>query len=117
MKNQNALNLDKLEKFILSIGLNDKDTKKQEISTEKAQEIICVLLLAQGVQGATISNARGFYVHNENARKIPVFENSFKVEILFESAERVLNLCQKIKAALNQESVVIERAISESALV
>lgn len=43
-----------MEKFIIYVGLNDKDTKKQEISTEKSIDIICKALASQGITDLTM---------------------------------------------------------------
>ena len=46
-------------KFTIVAGLNDKDSKKQEITTEKAiQKIINTLKFAK-VEGATLTEAKG----------------------------------------------------------
>lgn len=42
-----------MKKFILFVGLNDKDTKKQKISTKKAINIIVSTIQANRLQGCT----------------------------------------------------------------
>lgn len=91
-----------LGKFILSIGLNDKITKKQEISTQKAQKIIEGLLRVEGFEGASIFEGLGLYKHNQNRGGVYVHEKTLKVELLFTTLESVLNLCEAVKRALNQ---------------
>ncbi|MBR3163733.1 hypothetical protein IKF15_00280 [Candidatus Saccharibacteria bacterium] len=106
-----------LEKFVLSIGLNDKDTKTQIIDTKKAQEIIEGLLIVEGFEGASIFEGLGLYKHNQNGGGVYVHEKTLKVELLFTTLESVLSLCNAVKRALNQESVAIERVQSFSALI
>lgn len=48
--------------YRLYCGLNDKDTKKQEISTEEAQNVFNGLV-ARMFDGATVWTADGVYTH------------------------------------------------------
>jgi uncharacterized membrane-anchored protein YitT (DUF2179 family) len=92
-------------KFTVIAGLNDKETKKQEISTETAYKIIFKTLKNNGVEGATLTEARGFYTHNNGDI---VIENSIKIELLFIDYSTVKNIAEELRIKLNQESVVIE---------
>ena len=47
--------------YKLYVGLNDKDTKKQEIPTKKAIDIICKCLAKQGITGMTEYLGNGVY--------------------------------------------------------
>lgn len=48
-----------MEKFIMYVGLNDKETKKQEIETQKAIDIICKTLASQGITDLTMQQRNG----------------------------------------------------------
>lgn len=92
-------------KFTIIAGLNDKDTKKQEITTEEAtNKIVKVLKLAE-VDGATLTEAKGLYIHEDGTA---VFENSIKIELLFITEEKAKAICKLLKSVLNQEAVVLE---------
>lgn len=98
-----------MEKFTLYVGLLDKDTKKQEVSTSEVYK-----KLSQIIGDCTISQSIGYYTHN-NGDKIS--EESLRVEILFKTYEEVKMLCRLIKREFNQESVALERTEIESELV
>ena len=94
-------------KFTIIAGLNDKDTKKQEIETAEAYDRIIKVLHNNNIEGATFTEAKGLYIH-ENGEA--VFENSIKIELLFITEETARNICQELKVILNQESVILERS-------
>ena len=86
--------------YSYSIGLLDKDTKKQEVTTTKALDIISDIIAAN-TQGATIYNATGIYNH-ENGEQVK--EPSIKIETT-EETPRLINALKELKAILNQESI------------
>lgn len=86
--------------YSYSIGLLDKDTKKQEVTTTKALDIISDIIAAN-TQGATIYNATGIYTH-ENGEQVK--EPSIKIETT-EETPRLINALKELKAILNQESI------------
>lgn len=92
-----------MQQFTLIIGLNDKNTKKQELDTISCYKIVNNLLL-QYVNGATIYQAQGIYKH-ENSQV--VIENSLKIDIIDASRDIIEKIASQIKTLLNQESVVI----------
>lgn len=65
-------------KHTLYIGLNDKDTKKQEIDTLEAVKI-ATNIICRIVDGCTIYNATGIYHHDDGQI---VIENSLRIEII-----------------------------------
>ena len=94
-----------MKKLVLSIGLNDKETKRQEISTDKALKVIAAECLAR-VEGATIiPNCIGVYTH-DNGEK--VMENSIRCEFYGEDPETVKAIAKSLREILNQESVAYE---------
>ena len=101
-------------KFTVIAGLNDKDTKKQEISIADAYNIIIEVLKNNSVEGATFTECKGLYIHEDGTA---VFENSIKIELLFIEYEAVKNICKELKIKLNQESVVLEQINIDSDLI
>ena len=98
-----------MKKYVLYVGLKDKDTKEQEIGTQDAKDII-----ADIAGECTISEALGIYKHDDGTQ---VKENSLRVEMLFKTKATVLEIAKDIKIKLNQESVGFEELESNSVLV
>lgn len=91
-------------KFNLYIGLNDKDSKVQEISTIDAYKII-----------GTITEGKGLYTHQDGTQ---VLETSLIVQIIdFSGTLDIVPVINSIKAALNQESVAVIREQVDSRLL
>lgn len=91
-----------LTKNTFYIGLNDKNTKCQQIDNISAFKIVTNILLSAGIEGATISQAQGIYKHDNGDI---VIENTLRVEVV--GAQKVLlNAIEQVKSALNQESVL-----------
>lgn len=103
-----------IQKYILFVGLNDQDTKTQKIPTLAARDIVQNIILSNGLDGATISEALGIYKHESGQ---VVQESSLRIEVLFATEKQILKICQQIKQALNQESVALESQIINSRLV
>ena len=100
--------MEQLNKFNLYVGLNDKDTKIQEVTTEQAKDIV------NNVCGdCSIQEITGYYTH-DNGEKVK--ENTLKVELLFKSEDEVRLYCQDLKKLLNQESIAVNKEVSMSAL-
>lgn len=101
-----------IEKFTLYVGLNDKDSKVQEIATLEAYKIINNLLLTY-TDGATIFEAVGIYKHEDGSF---VTENTLRIELMFIEKKAVKEIVDNIKRLLNQESVAVQREVVESEL-
>lgn len=101
-------------KHILYIGLNDKDTKQQEINTLDAYKVIYNSLRAAGYDAATITEARGVYTHEDGAVTI---EMSLEVSILFAEDAKTAALVELVKKALNQEAIALQVVDVDSRLV
>lgn len=84
------------------IGLNDQETKKQEIDTETAM-IKVSEYLANHFEGATVYNGIGVYKHNNGT---VVRENSLIIELVFVSNEDVMKMINHFRVIFNQESVM-----------
>lgn len=102
---------EKTLKYVLYIGLFDKDTKKQEIKTEVAKETIKRILLKQGISGMTIpKTADGVYSH-ENGEIVQ--EPSVMVELLFVERIQIVRAMDELKVALNQETIAVQVQVLE----
>ena len=99
----------KIKKHTLLIGLNDKDTKKQIVSTAKAKQMIMRIC-----GDCTISNAIGHYTHDNGEQ---VTEKSLRVELLFKADNEVISYCQQLKRVLNQETIAYSSCYENSMLV
>lgn len=101
-----------MDKYILYVGLNDKDTKTQKIDTLSAYNLTNNILLNY-VEGATITQSKGIYKHqNGNV----VIENTLIIELLFTDKTTVETIAKELKVALNQESIAIQKQTIESYL-
>ena len=90
-----------MTKTTLYIGLNDKDTKKQEVNTTEAIKLLTNMLADIG--GATIYEATGIYTH-ENGDII--IENTLRVELIGIEENIILNKIKVLKLLFNQESII-----------
>lgn len=102
-----------MKKHILYIGLNDKESKQQEISTLDAYKII-FNAVKKYYDGATITESRGFYTHDSGA---VTFENSLICSILFADDDKTRQLAEDLKILLNQESIALEIQDINSSLI
>ncbi len=101
-----------MDKYILYVGLNDKDTKTQKIDTLSAYNLTNNILLNY-VEGATVTQSKGIYKHqNGNV----VIENTLIIELLFTDKQTVETIAKELKIALNQESIAIQKQTIESYL-
>lgn len=94
-----------IKKFTLFLGLCDKDSKLQEISTIEAYKMVNNLLFCAGFDGGTIFEATGFYKHDDGS---VVIEPSFKIEILDFGKIGIRPLVDELKRVFNQESIAVQ---------
>lgn len=92
-----------MKKNTLYIGLNDKDSKQQKIATVEAYKIVTNILLANGIDGATIYEATGIYKHDDGQI---VIENTLRVELIEADKNSLNEAIKQIKAVLNQDSII-----------
>lgn len=104
-----------MKKYILTIGLNDKDTKLQKYDTITAYKIV-EQILSEYTEGYTIYETTGGYKHDDGTF---ITEKSLRVELLFISEVVVRLIANKIKSptALNQETIVLEKQEYNSELI
>ena len=101
-------------KHTLFLGLNDKDSKIQEINTLDAYKITMRLISSVGYEGASITESTGFYTHESGDF---VIEKSLKIEILFADNEKTNRLIEDLKKTFNQESIALQIQKINSKLV
>lgn len=90
-----------MKKYNLYVGLNDKDSKRQEISTLDAYKV-----MMNYFDGATITEATGFYKHDDGTL---IIEKSLKVEILdFNDDFNLKASVADLKKLFNQESIAVQ---------
>ena len=103
-------------KKTIYLGLNDKDTKTQLISTLEAYKVVNNLLI-DSFSGGTIFEAQGIYKHDDNTI---VIERTLRIELLLFGADdsiKVDSLIKTLKQVFNQESVAVQTEHVESELV
>ena len=108
----------KFERYELYLGLNDKDSKRQEIPTEAAQALV-QSEVAKRFDGGTIYATNGVYKHEDGT---VVTERTIKMEITFYDGEpadnnkRIRDFCDWLKLVFRQESVSVCKQVIESEL-
>ena len=85
----------------LSIGFNDRISKKQEISTADAIRT-CAEILCNYVEGATIYSTTGIFRHNDGMQ---VTEEGIRVECFEPDKDMLKKACKEFKIALNQDAI------------
>ncbi|MBR3688970.1 MAG: hypothetical protein IKJ65_10725 [Clostridia bacterium] len=91
-----------MKKHELSIGLNDKETKKQEIATEDALKIITTVVYDHSNGATIIPNCAGVYTHDDGTK---VIENTIRCEFYGAARENVIAIAKILCKALNQETI------------
>lgn len=93
----------KEKKYILNVGLNDKDTKLQKIDSIEAYKIVENTLLNNGLDGYTIYQGKGLYKHDNGTI---TQENTLIIEMIFTTEDIVNKVITILKQVLNQESIM-----------
>lgn len=88
--------------YNLLIGLNDKDTKIQQITVLDAYKIIGNILTSDGINAYSISEQLGFFTHCDGSITT---EKSLNVNIILESKKDFTTIIDTIKTVLNQETI------------
>ena len=89
----------------LYIGLNDKDTKQQELTNLDAKAEISAILFKYFPNGFTLQECQGMYRHEDGA---VVCENTIKVILFDYNIGLVLDAVEDLKLKLNQECIAVE---------
>ena len=89
-----------MKKVTMYIGLNDKDSKIQEISTIEAYKIVNRVL-----NDCTIVEGKGKYTHTDGTITT---EATLIVTVFdFDNKFNIKDTCDKLKLILNQESIAV----------
>ena len=102
-----------MKKYTLYLGLNDKDTKKQEVNYFDAYKLVNSIVFSR-VNGATFSKREGYYKHEDGTL---VIENTICIELLFTDFETVKEIVALLKETFNQESIAVQTQTIESELM
>lgn len=94
-------------KTMLAVGLFDKDTKKQEIPTKQAFDIINKCLM-ECVEGATVYLGNGIYKHID---RTTVCEPNIIVLLYDVDKKTINNIINKLCKLLNQECIMQETSV------
>lgn len=89
----------------LYIGLNDKDTKQQELTNLDAKAEISTILFKYFPNGFTLQECQGMYKHNDGT---VVCENTIKVILFDYNMGLVSDAVKDLKLKLNQECIAVE---------
>lgn len=89
----------------LYIGLNDKDTKQQELTNLDAKAEISAILFKYFPNGFTLQECQGMYRHKDGT---VVCENTIKVIIFDYEFVGIFNVLEELKHKLNQECIAVE---------
>ena len=90
----------------LYIGLNDKDTKRQELTNLDAKAEISAILFRYFPNGFTLQECQGMYRHEDGT---VVCENTIKVILFDYNIGLVSDAVKDLKLKLNQECIAVER--------
>lgn len=100
-------------KYTFYVGLNDKDTHVQEIGTLSASKMVQNVFIKHEC-GATITDGKGVYAHDDGTI---VAEETLIVQVYeFGNPVPIKDICQDLKAILNQESIAVEKTETDSQL-
>lgn len=99
--------------YILYMGLNDKNTKRQKIRTKKAIKYLQQYLFNNDIN-ATISLCKGLYKH-EGGQKVK--ENTIKIELLFIEENKILSMIEDLKKDYNQETIAVQKILVNATLI
>ena len=92
--------------YVFYIWLNDKITKKQELRTRQAKNILN-WIVCDYFWGGTISEVNGVYTHEDGTL---VKENTLKCEVATNiSMDTILEFIQHCKNRFNQESIMLQK--------
>lgn len=92
-------------KYILYIGLNDKDTYSQKISAGEAEKKVSAIALKY-VDGFTESSGKGAY---KDDKGVVTYENSLIYTFNSATDEQMKSIMDEVLKELNQNSVLIEK--------
>lgn len=102
---------DPTEKYTIYIGLNDKDTYEQIITTEDGIRMVNGIC-SRYVDGYTMQTAKGGWVDEKN---ILTEENTLIYSFYEASEEQIMQIMDDVLKELNQNSILITHGQENSA--
>ena len=94
-----------MNKHEIFIGLNDKDTKTQLVSTEDA-----MLKVHSLVGDCSMSLIQGYFTHADGSM---VIERTIKCEVFGMEDDKIHVIVEQLKLDLNQESILVNKYIGQ----
>ena len=101
---------DRVSKYTIYIGTNDKDTYTQKIPTEEARRIVDEIC-EERLDGYTSSEARGFW---KDETGTGTTENSLVYSFSGVSYDTLADVMDEILTALNQNSILVEHDLTST---
>ena len=99
------MKIDETTKYVMYVGLNDKDTYEQIVPTDEAKNIIDRICIKY-VDGYTIQDAKGVWA-DEIGKS--TYENTVVCYFSDTDSETVYKIADEIIKKLNQNAVLIEK--------
>ena len=93
-----------MTKHTIFLGLNDKDTKQQEIDTISCYKLAQRIMSNNGISAYTLSEANGVYTHDDGTITI---EKTLQFIILGQNKQVINDIITDLKTTFNQESVLL----------
>lgn len=95
---------------IFTLGLFDKDTKRQELSMDDAYNMIDNIMCTFLLENYTTIECRGHWTmrKDENGKGVRVSEPSIMIRVADDHSVPIERLCKTFAASFNQESVMVE---------
>ncbi len=100
-------------KTTLCVGLLDKDSKRQEVTTLDAYKVAANIFAAT-TGGATITEGTGVYTHDDGT---VVIEPTLVCVIYGAEKESIYKAVEQLKVSLNQEAIAFEQCESNSMFI
>ena len=94
-----------MNKHEIFVGLNDKDTKTQIISTEDA-----MLKVHSLIGDCSMSLIHGYFTHADGSM---VVERTIKCEVFGMEDDKIHAIVEQLKCELNQESILVNKYIGQ----
>ena len=96
--------------YVLFVGLNDKDTRKQEISDDEAIATI-KRVLKKYIDGYSLVNAQGALIDDSGYE---INENTIVCYVNGVNEKTIHSIADELIEVLNQESILIKKNLTSS---
>ncbi len=103
----------KTDRYIIYVGLNDGDSRRQEFETERLKRVLYNVCKNYSVSFSVADMAGGYFLDNGQF----IQENSMQISLIGSTREITEEISADICAFFNQESVLIVHDEVDSYLV